>query len=291
MKPFKVFLVLLLLLLLSSTLYLVYLKKSPNDVVVNQAALCDYISIKKPCINSIKYIKKDDNDENIGIVSNAFTGGVSLPMQLIGSTFDGKMYNWDSNNFKVDGPAKFSIARLDGLPNGVTTITWGADRNDGLDLAKKTTVEQCTGFGIIKNQANIKDLTCVWETGVIYSTNKANLHSKTLPFIHIIKIDLDDNNEPYKMRMWEALIDDEFKSLLYTEQLKNNISAAVLFDDANASFSSYTKDKYISKKSMHDVQYMETFFDDSKGIQSASLKTYTDARAMFDYLKVYPVPK
>jgi hypothetical protein len=200
------------------------------------------------------------------LVPNAFRGGCELPLQLLGSTFDGTLYEWRGT---TRGVSKWSISRLDGLSNGITIITWGSDRNDGLGLANKSTVEQCTGYGPIINKNNPNDYSAGWETGVIYMSDKSNediLSYIKFTFIHIFKIDLDSYGKPYKLRMWEALIEDEQKSYEYTNQLKNNIGAKLLFGDTGEYKTNATKDLYIPQTDINAIYYIETFYDSTRGI-------------------------
>lgn len=256
---------------------------------VANAGLCSknvYLNEPK-CVSLIGYNYNSDG----GMISNSFNGGVSLPPQLYGSSFNGTLYNWDSDNHQP-AEAKCSVQRLDGLPNGVTTITWGSDRDDH-GLASKTTVEQCTGFGGIRNALDPADLSCGWETGVIYKSEKSKQDTSAysiMAFIHIYKIVLDENNQPTKLRMWEAVVDDENKSMLYLEQLKNNITAEVIFGDGATFQSLYTQDKYSLEDAMYQVCYIETFFDSTKGVDVATTDKWTAESAVFPYLKGYQLP-
>ena len=172
------------------TMQVARLTPTPLCQTASGYPVCPRGSTYPSCVIPIGY----DVDPSGGIVSNSFGGGVSLPTQLLGSTFDGAMYNWDSELRQVDGDAKFSIARLEGVANGITAITWGADRDDGLGLANRTTVEHCTGYGVIRKLSDPDDLSCGWETGVIYAGDRAQTDTKQftiVPFIHIYKIDTD----------------------------------------------------------------------------------------------------
>lgn len=230
------------------------------------------------------------------IVSNAFQGGAMLPMQLLGSTFNGKMYYWDSENQTTDGDALWSVDRIDGLPNGTTVINWGSDRNDGKGLANKATTEQCTGSGILANGSNPVDFSCGWETGVIYSSSLAVSDQKVfqkLPFIHIWKVDLDDQGKPSKLRMWEAMVEDEYLSFQYIEQLKNNIGAKTIFGSDGAWQTLTTTAKYspYGGKSDYRVYYMETNYDNTRGIDPPSTQYWSQKVVRYTHLFKKPVPK
>lgn len=252
--------------------------------------VCTRGTIRPSCVIPIGYAV----DPSGGIVSNSFGGGVSLPVQLLGSTFDGSMYDWDSTAHEISGAAKFSITRLEGIANGITAITWGADRQDGLGLANRTTVEQCTGYGPIRKLSDSTDLTCGWETGVIYASDRSNEDFQSyvlMPFIHIYKIEMEDG-KPVKLRMWEALIDDESKSLLYTEQLKNNIGATALFGEGEAFASLSDSNMYEPSSDMYQVQYMEMMYDSSQGMDVPTSDLWSDDQVMYDSLKkTFPIPQ
>jgi len=233
---------------------------------INLRQICHRGTVIKSCIIPIGY----DYDSNGGIVCNSFGGGVSLPTQLLGSTFKGKLYEWDSDK-KTVGSVKYSISRLDGLANGITAITWGLDRNDSTKLGGKTTVEHCTGYGIFDKF----DLSCGWETGVIYAGNRSEKDFRKytlMAFIHIYKIDIV-NNEPYKLRMWESLVDDEMKSLLYINQLKNNIG-----------LESIISDKYIG-----EIDYIEMFYDKTQGIDVPPIWNWSADTKMYRKLNTYKI--
>lgn len=233
----------------------------------SQRPLCHGGAAHPSCVVIVGY--EHDPDGGTQLVSNGFAGGVSLPLQMQGSTFDGAMYSWDSSARQVQDK-KWSIPKLEGISGGITMITWGTDRDDGIGLAGKITVEQCTGYAPIMRKDDSADVSAGWETGVIFMGNKAeaDVTKHTLfPFIHIFKIDLDeDTGKPTRMRLWEALVDDEKKSFLYTEQLKNNIGAETLFGTGAEFASLYTKDKYVPASDANEVFYIEMFFDDTRGL-------------------------
>ena len=225
---------------------------------------CSTGRCSKSCIVPIGY--KYDPTKGTQLVSNGFKGGCELPLQLLGSTFNGTMYNWNSTR---RGSRKWSITQLDGLSNAITSITWGPDRNDGIGLANKSTVEQCTGFGTILNLNNPKDYSAGWETGIIYMSDKSVrdvLKYTKYIFIHIFKVDLDKDNNPSKLRMWEAMVDDEQKSYLYINQLKNNIGAVELFGAGGQYKTNTTSDLYVPKTSKNAIYYLEMNYDLSRGI-------------------------
>lgn len=218
----------------------------------------------KACVIPIGY--KYEPNGGTQLVSNGFKGGCELPLQMLGSTFDGVMYDWDSTK---RGARKWSITQLDGLSNGITSITWGPDRDDNIGLANKSTVEQCTGYGPIMNFNNPKDYSAGWETGVIYMSDKSVqdiLKYTKFIFIHIFKIDLDRSGNPSKLRMWEAMIEDGQKSYLYINQLKNNIGQQELFGVVGQYETIATLDLYVPKTSKNAIYYMEMNYDSSRGV-------------------------
>lgn len=240
------------------------------------------------CIVPIGYTP--DTTGGTQLVSNAFRGGCELPLQLLGSTFDGSLYEW---NGTTKGAYKWSISRLDGLSNGITVITWGSDRNDGLGLANKSTVEQVTGYGPIINKNNPTDYSAGWETGVIYMSDKSKtdiLSYVKFVFIHIFKIELNSSGKPYKLRMWEALIEDEQKSYEYTNQLKNNISAKLLFGDNGEYRTNATKDLYVPKTDVNAIYYIETFYDATRGIDAPDPSRWVKNTLEYDSLSQGIVP-
>lgn len=234
--------------------------------------VCQGGSCKYSCVVPIGYVKNSTGATEL--VSNSFSGGCDLPMQMLGSTFDGGMRAWstgDTLEAKLQEDALFSIDRLDAIANGITMITWGTDRQDGLGLGGKTTVEQCTGYGPIKPKGAPNDLRVGWETGVIYMSNKGADTDDVLsyvpyPFIHIFRIVLGDDGMPSKLYMWEALIDDQSKSLEYTEQLKNNIGAENLFGEGGEFASLTTTQEYVPVAEANNVMMIEMSFDPSRGI-------------------------
>ena len=176
------------------------------------------------------------------------------------------MYEW---NGLVIGLYKWSVTQLDGISNGISIITWGANRTDNIGLANKSTVEQSTGNGTIINKNNPTDYSAGWETGIIYMSNKLNnniLSYTKFIFIHIYKVILDTTNKPYKLQMWEALIEDENKSFTYINQLKNNIGAVHLFGSGAEYKTNATSQLYIPKASDNAIYFIETNYDDTRGI-------------------------
>lgn len=229
--------------------------------------VCNHGMVYPSCVVPIGYFP--DVSGGTQLISNSFGGGVALPTQLLGSTFDGAMYTWDSDTHVAGTSPEFSISRLDGIANGVTAITWGTDRADGTGLGGKTTVEQCTGYGPLVNTSDTSDWSAGWETGAIFMSDASNPDTTSFeifPFIHIYKIELDAAGKPTKLRMWEALIEDESKSLLYTRQLQNNITAAVLWGSEDAAFETQVAEKYVASGPKYQVWYMEMFYDATRGI-------------------------
>jgi hypothetical protein len=199
------------------------------------------------------------------------------------------MYAW---NGTTRGDRKWSISRLDGLSNGITIITWGSDRNDGLGLANKSTVEQCTGYGPIINKNNPTDYSAGWETGVIYMSDKSNtdiLSYVKFVFIHIFKIEFK-YGAPYKLHMWEALIEDEQKSYEYTNQLKNNIGAKLLFGPTGEYKTNATSDLYVPKTDVNAIYYIETFYNNTKGIDVPDSSRWINKTAEYGSLSRGVVP-
>ena len=90
--------------------------------------------------------------------------------------------------------------------------------------------------------------------------------------------------------MWEALVDDESKSLLYTEQLKNNIGAETLFGVGEA-FSSLTTGDMYSGSDANQPQYMEMSFDLSRGVDVPPMSSWSKDQSMYTSLAdQYAVP-
>jgi hypothetical protein len=257
----------IVIVVLMTLIYIVYQLIRQNTANSGESLCSGGATYSNRCVIPIGY--KYDATGGSQLVSNAFRGGSELPLQLMGSTFDGDMYSWSGT---TQGDRLWGIDRLDGLSNGITAITWGADHNGNIGLAGKTTVEQCTGYGPIINSNNPTDYSCGWECGVIYMSDKTNpviTDYSRYVFIHIFKIDIDTTgtyNMPAKFRMWECIVDSEQKSYTYINQLKNNITASVIFGPGAKFADQPTTSLYIPPSPKYNLFYIKMNYDSTRGV-------------------------
>ena len=278
--------VLILVLILMIATYEVTDLKFSQTSLQTRRGISSAASMRRGSVIPIGYIPEDPSATTTPtMINNFFRGGVELPPQLRGSTFNGAMYEWDSEN-QTRGAVYCNIDRIDGLPNGASTITWASNRPDS--LANKTTVEQVTGFGMIKNYENDDSKLCGWETGVIFmstSTQPDVTQYDAMPFIHIYRVVLGADQKPHKMYMWEALVDDESKSLRYLQQMRLNIGDKQLFDDYNGfSPTQQETQSYAPANDENKIYFIEMFFDSSRGIATSPVDMYSNETLAFQGL-------